>query len=120
MKVVSDQDLRVATLTGAVVLLQAGVERDLSDDIATTAMTLGARQVGTAVSDDSFGEDVIEEDDQQPSSELVGALEHLIKLGNPEDFKADGTPKAQAVNRAAGRTVRTDEREAAWEQALNS
>lgn len=123
MKVVSDQDLRVATLSGAIVLLQAGVERELSDDIATAAMALGAKQVGTSESIVINEEVVVEEEltaGGGPDPELVEALEKLIELGNPDDFKADGTPKAQAVNRAAGRTVRTDEREVAWEQALNS
>ena len=43
-----------------------------------------------------------------------------MELGNPEDFKADGSPKAAVVNRAVGRTVRSEEREEAWEIALNS
>ena len=43
--------------------------------------------------------------------DLVAVLQKLIELGNPEDFKPDGTPKATVVNKAIGRTVRTDERE---------
>ena len=35
MKVVSEQELRIATLSGAVVLLQPGVEREVADEIGT-------------------------------------------------------------------------------------
>ena len=38
----------------------------------------------------------------------------------PKNFKADGYPKAAAVNRAMGKTIDTDAREAAWESILNS
>ena len=35
MKVVSESDLRVALLSGAVVLSEAGVEREVSDEIGS-------------------------------------------------------------------------------------
>jgi hypothetical protein len=47
-------------------------------------------------------------------------MEDNIEAANPGDFKADGTPKATVVNKYAGRSVTTTEREEAWEQALNS
>ena len=57
--------------------------------------------------------EVVEEDP------LVVALEGLIEEGDPENFKKDGTPKAAVVNKLAGRAVTTEEREAAWQTALN-
>ena len=50
---------------------------------------------------------------------LVAALESLIEEGDPENFKKDGTPKSAVVNKLAGRAVTTEEREAAWQTALN-
>ena len=57
--------------------------------------------------------EVVEEDP------LVVALEGLIEDGNPENFKKDGTPKAAVVNKLAGKAVTTEERDAAWQTALN-
>ena len=57
--------------------------------------------------------EVVEEDP------LVVALEGLIEEGDPENFKKDGTPKAAVVNKLAGKAVTTEEREAAWQTALN-
>ena len=128
MKVIPEKDLRVATLSGAVVLFTANVEREISDEIGSIALQMGAKQVGvnTVITPEPVVEaeviDIeISIDDEVDSidEELVAALERLIELGNPEDFKTDGTPKAAVVNRAVGRTVRSDERERAWEIALN-
>jgi hypothetical protein len=63
---------------------------------------------------------VIEQEAAAPDSDLVAVMEGLIDEGDPENFKADGTPKAAVVNKAAGRTVSTSEREAAWQEALNT
>ena len=52
--------------------------------------------------------------------ELVTCLEKMMDEGYPRNFKADGYPKAAAVNKALGRTVGTDAREVAWESILNS
>ena len=40
MKVVSESDLRVALLSGAVVLFEAGVEREVSDEIGSVALQM--------------------------------------------------------------------------------
>ena len=50
---------------------------------------------------------------------LVVALEGLIEKGDPENFKKDGTPKSAVINKLAGRAVTTEERDAAWQTALN-
>jgi hypothetical protein len=125
MRIVSGKDLRIATLSGAVVLLKANEPRDVSNTIGSIAMQMGAKQINDiigVVEPTPIEIAVIEEevDDSIIDIKLVAALERLIELGNPEDFKSDGTPKAAVVNRAIGRTVRSDERERAWEVALNS
>lgn len=116
MKVVSEQDLRIALTSGAVVLFQAGVEREVAEEIGLMAMQMGAKQVEGRV------EVVTDEDYEEPvdTDEVVAVMQELIKDGDPKNFKADGTPKAAVVNKATGRTVPTDERLAAWETALNS
>ena len=127
MKVISDKQIRVATLSGAVVLFQAGVEREVADEIGLLALQMGAKEARSAkdqvaaVADEP--EVVVEAAPEEPAEldpELVGLMESLMDEGDPENFKADGTPKAAAVNKAAGRTVSTPEREAAWQEALNN
>jgi len=125
MKIISDKDLRVATTSGAVVVFKANEAREVSHTIGAIAMQMGARQVGSVVKapepiiDAEPAAEVIEEAEGEDEA-LIAVLQKLIEIGNPEDFKADGTPKAAVVNKALGRTVRTEERERAWEIALNS
>jgi len=136
MRIVSGKDLRIATLSGAVVLLKAGEPRTVSHTIGAIALQMGAKQVedieGVIVKDPleiQITETITdvdtlvvepEETTDVVDLELVAALERLIEMGNPQDFKSDGSPKAAIVNRAVGRTVRSEERERAWEIALNS
>jgi hypothetical protein len=136
MRIVSGKDLRIATLSGAVVLFKAGEPRTVSHTIGAIALQMGAKQVedieGVIVKDPleiQITETITdvdtlvvepEETTDVVDLELVAALERLIEMGNPQDFKSDGSPKAAIVNRAVGRTVRSEERERAWEIALNS
>ena len=122
MKVVCDKDLRVSTLSGAVVLFKAGEPREVSDSIGSIAMTMGAKQVAEAkpVSEPAQEIELTIESEVDTSEDLLEVMEKLVDKGDPEDFKSDGTPKAAAVNRVAGRTVRTEEREKSWEAFLNS
>lgn len=136
MRIVSGKDLRIATLSGAVVLLKAGEPRTVSHTIGAIALQMGARQVEDIegvvekapleiqITETITDVDTLvvepEETTDVVDLELIAALERLIEMGNPQDFKSDGSPKAAVVNRAVGRTVRSDEREQAWEIALNS
>jgi hypothetical protein len=122
MKVVCDEDLRVATLSGAVVLFKAGEPREVSDTIGSIAMTMGAKQINEQQPEPPKHIEVAltEEVDTSEDETLIEVMEKLVEKGDPEDFKSDGTPKAAAVNRVAGRTVRTEEREKSWEAFLNS
>ena len=133
MKVVSKEDLRVATLSGSVFMFTANEAAECSDEIGLVAMQMGAKLVSESKDkienkqpvDESvegratyYGESGSNED--IPPAELVAVMEALIQGGDPVNFKSDGSPKANVVNKAAGRTVSTNEREAAWEEALNS
>jgi len=123
VKVIADTEIRVATLSGAVVVLQPGVEREVADEIGLEALKLGAKQVSESKKVEaatSLPEEEVPSSDLQVASEVLKGIEDLVELSDPMDFKADGTPKATAVNRVVGRVVRTDEREAAWEAFLNS
>lgn len=122
MKVVCDKDLRVSTLSGAVVLFKAGEPREVSDTIGSIALTMGAKQVTEAKPAPEPAQEIelTIESEVDTSEDLLEVMEKLVDKGDPEDFKSDGTPKAAAVNRVAGRTVRTEEREKSWEAFLNS
>jgi hypothetical protein len=82
------------------------------------ALQFGARQVGfetkqaPAPLKDSPQIDEIEE--VKNLDDVVTGIEKLCEEGDPEDFKADGTPKASAINRIVGRNVSPEDREAAW------
>ena len=124
MKIVSSEELRVATLSGAVVLFEAGVPREVADEIGHIAVQMGAKELRDGhVEKVEVAEAVIEEVVEtsiQPDADLVTVLEKMMDEGDPKNFKADGYPKAAAVNKAMGRTIDTDSREAAWESILNS
>src|SRR6056300_1095564 len=105
MKIISDKDLRVATTSGAVVLFKAGEAREVSSTIGAIALQMGAKQVGAYVPKpviDVQPEVEVEEADSEDEA-LIAVLQRLIEIGNPEDFKTDGTPKAAVVNKALGR-----------------
>jgi len=126
MKIVSDKPLRVATLGGTAVLFEAGVPREISDEIGLIAIQMGAKELNTEyvktpeaeVAD--FEEEVVITTALEVTPDLVTVLEKMMDEGDPINFKTDGYPKASAVNKAIGRTIATDEREAAWESVLNS
>ena len=126
MKIVSSEPLRVATLGGTVVLFEAGVPREVGDKIGLLAIQAGAKEyndkyIEIEEAEIADFEEVVEiETITSPDAELVTTLEKLMDEGDPKNFKQDGYPKAAVVNKLAGRTVNTDEREAAWESILNS
>lgn len=117
MKIICKESLRVATLSGAVVLFEAGVPREVGEEIGKAALVMGADIVS-----DSLKETLVAASEKEIKVEkpLVQVMEDIIEAANPGDFKADGTPKAAVVNKYAGRTISTSEREAAWESTLNS
>ena len=118
MKIISKEPLRVATLSGAVVLFEAGVAREVGDEIGFIALTMGADIVG-----DSPVEEVSEPELRSrghPRNRWSKLWKRSLARLTPMISKPNGTPKAAVVNKHAGRTISTTEREEAWEQALNS
>lgn len=131
MKVISSEDLRVATLSGSVFVFTAGEVTECSDEIGIAAMQMGAKSADGGVSAPPPVEEAVtesratyygeaESEEEAPAADLLAVMEALIDEGDPTNFKADGGPKAAVVNKAVGRTVSTSEREAAWEEALNN
>lgn len=125
MKIVSSEPLRVATLSGAVVLFEAGVPRIVADEIGLLAIQAGAKEynekyVEIEEAEIAEFEEVVEVETTPLGEDLVIALEKMLDEGDPKNFKQDGYPKAAVVNKVVGRSVGTEEREAAWESILNS
>ena len=127
MKIVTDKPLRIATLHGAIVLFYPGVVKEIADEIGLLAMQQGAKQVETSKPDLKL---VVEEEvkveeqvngatNDERFDRLVAILEGLIDKGDPADFKLDGAPKAKAVSEAFGGSVIAEERQLAWDIALN-
>ena len=125
MKIVSDKSLRVTTLGGTAVLFEAGVPREIAEEIGLLAIQMGEKEYGTSTVEETvrkvaeFGE-VAEEVAEEASADVIEALQQLIEAADPDSFKNDGTPKAAVLNEMIGRTIRAEERESAWEIALNS
>jgi tetrahydromethanopterin S-methyltransferase subunit B len=126
MKIVSSEPLRVTTLGGTAVLFEAGVPREIAEEIGLLAIQMGAKEYSDKVVEEEtaeiaeFEEEIVVQESVQLDEELVTCLEKMMDEGDPKNFKTDGYPKAAAVNKALGRTVDTDAREAAWESILNS
>ena len=126
MKIVSSESLRVATLGGTAVLFEAGVPREIAEEIGLLAIQMGAKEYNDKYVEEEEAEiaEVIEivapEVSVQLNTTLVTVLEKLMDEGDPKNFKTNGHPKAAVVNKAMGETIGTDEREAAWESILNS
>jgi|TARA_B110000238_G_scaffold16374_1_gene16069 hypothetical protein len=131
MKIVSSESLRVTTLGGTAVLFEAGVPRDIADEIGLLAIQMGAKEyniknvkeVEAEVAEfqevvDTAIDEVFEV--KTMDTNLVTTLEKMMDEGDPKNFKADGYPKAAVVNKAMGETIDSDAREAAWESILNS
>ena len=109
MKIISEKDLRITTLAGAAIMFQAGDPITVSDEIGLLAIQA-----------EEVREETVVPEAVPLDTELVTALERMMDEGDPKNFKADGYPKAGAVNKVMGETIDADTREAAWESILNS
>lgn len=45
---------------------------------------------------------------------IADAMQDILTLGDPNDFKGNGEPKASAVKKALGQDTDADQRAAAW------
>jgi len=126
MKIISEKDLYVPLASGHAFRLEAGVPSELPEFLALEGLKRGAKEYDKKYVEEQNAEiaefEEVAEETLEPDIDLalLEALNRIIEQGNPEDFKVDGTPKATVVNKATGRTVRSDERDAAWEVALNA
>jgi hypothetical protein len=121
MKIVSTKSLRVTTLSGGAIVFEAGVPITVSDEIGLVAIQMGAKEVRKPASVvEDLPEEVVVVVAEEPNDDLVQALEKMMDEGKPDNFKADGSPKAAAVNKAMGESIDSDTRDAAWEAVLNS
>ena len=132
MKVVStEKDMRVASMKGHAIILKANEPKDIREDLGLIALEQGAKLVSDEPKE--VIEEVTEVADEEPEiviesaependgfEELVAVMKGLIETGDPDNFKTDGTPKAAVVNKLSGSTITTEQREAAWEEALNA
>ena len=132
MKVVStEKDMRVASMKGHAIILKANEPKEVREDLGLIALEQGAKLVSDKPKE--VIEEVTEVADEEPEiviesaependgfEELVAVMKGLIETGDPDNFKTDGTPKAAVVNKLSGSTITTEQREAAWEEALNA
>lgn len=124
MKIVSSKDLYVATLGGTAVRFEANVPREISEEVGMLAIQMGAEKYDPNKVEKEEPEELVSDDTppvEEPvqDEELIEALQKLIAEADPNSFKNDGTPKAAVVNKMLGRTVRAEDRETAWDIALN-
>ena len=117
MKVLSDKEIRVTTTWGGVFVLFPNEPQELAEEAAILAMSMGAKQIDGTTVEPSIEEES-EESDDVSFDELVDQLVVLMDEGNPSNFKNDNTPKAAVVNKLAGKTLSSEQRDAAWEEAL--
>jgi hypothetical protein len=124
MKIISSESLRVTTMGGTAVLFEAGVPREIADEVGLLAIQMGAREYNDKYVEEDKAEvaefEEVAIETAQPNEDLVTCLEKMMDEGDPKNFKADGYPKAAAVNKVMGKTIDSDAREAAWESILNS
>lgn len=132
MHIISETELRVATKAGHIVRFYEGQSKHCSEEIGLLALQLGATQytdsyvppvvaVVEEIKEDTVPDlDFVTAGITCPSNLIREVMIQLIKKGSPQDFKKDGTPKGNVVNKMTGRMTTLEEREVAWEQALNT
>jgi hypothetical protein len=119
MKVVHTRDLRIATLSGHVAVLEAGVPIELPEFMGILALGQGAKQV---VEGDESVVTIAVSDPSDPTPEtrhqkLVRIMQEIITSGDTSSFRQDGQPKSSVLNRLFGESVLEDERVLAWDEA---
>jgi hypothetical protein len=128
MKVISkDSDIRIATEWGAILVLEAGTEFELSDEIGHLALSNGAKLVEqtkkVTVKEvvPELKEEVVAVVAPDPMVATVTQIcTDIIDEGDPKNFNIDGSPKAKVINDRIGAKIPSGIREQAWEQALNA
>lgn len=134
MRIKSNEKLRIATTHGAIILIEPNEITEVSQEIGALALQLGAVQVdevvavqtrarnedGHFIADDPSTPDVNEawqtkevlKDEYLET--IADAMQEILHLGNVDDFKGNGEPKASAVKRVLGEDTDSEQRAAAW------
>ena len=133
MKIISDQELRIATTWGVAVIFHPGIEKEVSDEIGLLALQEGAKEAGGSTAPPAAPSEPVEEFELVDSTDLniepnpdpllektMQACLTLIEEGDPTSFTVDGRPKAAKLKEAVGEVIPPDVREQAWKMALEA
>lgn len=133
MKVVHPTGVRVATLTGHILLLEAEVVTELPPPLVPLAIANGAHLADNddesvaipALALPSATIPTVEVHHtpapvtpQTREEKLVAILQDIVDRAQKEEFRNDGSPKAALVNRIFGDVVTEEERMAAWAKVM--
>jgi len=110
MFVKSLRDLRLASVHGYCLHLNANEVTEIPDKMAREAFEQGCVAV-EAPTQDAVPPP---EEPSVRSARVKAAIEELVAKGDRHSFKNDGTPKVTAVSAAMNETVSAVEIEAAW------
>lgn len=133
MKVVHPTGVRVATLTGHILLLEAEVVTELPPSLVPLAIANGAHLAdnddesvaiaapvapGTPIPTVDVPHTPAPATPQSREDKLVAILQDIAGRAQKEEFRNDGSPKAALVNRIFGDVVTEEERMAAWAKVM--
>tara|TARA_R100000808_G_scaffold12059_1_gene30427 strand:- start:2592 stop:3059 length:468 start_codon:yes stop_codon:yes gene_type:complete len=137
MKVISNEDMYVATTWGAAIRLYAGEPKEVGDDIGYVAIQQGAREIKDneplekpdliieaeviEVQDAEVIEDVEEvilEEEDGRGELLKAAMQQILDEGDPDSFTSDGLPKQSVIKAVFGEQITSDERDEVWAEIV--
>ena len=109
---VSDDDVRVTTGTGDVVLFEAGVPREVPDRLTRDCKLSGCYPPG--------GMSILKDEEPEKEDPIIPALQdvftEILGLGDPNLVTADQTPrKSEVKDRMGGTRFSNDQFDLAWE-----
>lgn len=137
MKVISNEDMYVATTWGAAIRLYAGEPKEVGDDIGYVAIQQGAREIKDneplekpdliieaeviEIQDAEVIEDVEEvilEEEDGRGELLKAAMQQILDEGDPDSFTSDGLPKQSVIKAVFGEQITSDERDEVWAEIV--
>ena len=142
MKVISNEDMYVATTWGAAIRLYAGEPKEVGDDIGYVAIQQGAREIkDNETSKEAFAEkvgvitdvevieiqdaeviedveEVILEEEDGRGELLKAAMQQILDEGDPDSFTSDGLPKQSVIKAVFGEQITSDERDEVWAEIV--
>ena len=115
-----EQPVRLATRTGASVVIQPGEKRQVRPALAKVAKA----KRGVRVEEAKGGPEPVTASKPTPEptvdheAEVFKAVQALVQKGDPADFTAQGRPKKLAVRRLVDFEIDVDDIDRAFEQVL--